>query len=302
MKKVIALLFSMGIFMLAGQSFYTPSVRTTTYTELTNGVKQNESPGNPGRYLLSLPKPVKLFNETTGTDLTIGAGGFIVSQNPTHSFAIDPFLANLVEGSTNSGIYVEFDSSSVPYCMSIEWRNMIPVAHPITDYVNFTAHIYSDQSVEFHYGPSQITDTTAFNGGTGPSVFLILFQGVFGSPQEYHKMIGSPSNPTFGTAPSQSKLTGVPSNGTLYRYEPFNINLREDSKTRINLYPNPVKNRLFFEGNQATEAEIRSLNGSLISSKTFSQNSIDVSDLDKGIYLLKLKIEAKEKYIRFIKQ
>ncbi|CAN0271979.1 unnamed protein product, partial [Ectocarpus fasciculatus] len=169
-----------------------------------------------------------------------------------------------------SGIYVEFDSTSAPYRMSVEWRNMIPVAHPITDYVNFTAHIYSDQSVEFHYGPSQVTSTVAFNGGTGPSVFLILFQGVFGTPQEYHKMIGSPSNPTFGTAPTQSKLTGVPADGMLYKYEPYNINLPEDLEDKINFYPNPVEDRLILEGNQEVEVEIHSLNGSLISSKTIS--------------------------------
>jgi len=303
MKKTITLMASMITFLVAGQNFYSPSVSTKPYAELTNGVKQSEYPGNPGLYLLPLPKPILLFNESTDINLTIGAGGFIISQGPSHTFAVDPFLADLVEGSTNSGIFVEFDSSSTPHRISVEWRNMIPVGHAITEYVNFTAHLYSDQTVEFHYGPSQLTGNTAFNGKTGPDVFLILFLGGFSNAQEYHKMIGSPSSPTFGRAPSTSTLSGLPADGTVYSYKPFNINLQEISKAQISLYPNPAKDKLVLEGIQAKEVEIRSLNGSLVCLKTTSQNSIDVSDLEKGTYLLAFKNSGEEKqYFRFIKQ
>jgi hypothetical protein len=180
---------------------------------------------------------------------------------------------------------------------------MIPVGHPSTDFVNVTAHIYSDQSVEYHYGPSQVIATTAFNGGTGPSVFLILFQGVFGTPVEYHKMIGSPSNPTFGTAPSQSKLTAVPAEGTLYRYEPFNIGFGKLEINDLKIFPNPVKDVINLEGQEVKQVEIFALNGSLLMSAVPENGRVAVDVLDKGTYVLGIKNEDElTHYLKFVKQ
>lgn len=302
MKNTITLMALVVSLYGYSQGFYNPSVSSKTYTQLTNGIKLSEYPGNPRRYVISVSKPVMLFNELANTSWTIGAEGFMVSQSSTHGFAVDPLLLDLMEGTTNSGVYAEYDSISVPQRFSVEWRNMVPVGHPATDYVNVTAHIYSDQSVEYHYGPSQVTDTTAFNGKTGPDVFLILFQGGFTNIQEYHKMIGSPANPTFGTAPSANTLIGVPADGTVYRYEPFNIGLQEDSEAKITLYPNPVHDQLILEGIDAAEVEILSLNGSFIASRRRSGNSIDVSELSAGIYLLAIKGgDAIIEYHKFIK-
>ncbi|MBW6492303.1 MAG: carboxypeptidase regulatory-like domain-containing protein [Lentimicrobium sp.] len=56
----------------------------------------------------------------------------------------------------------------------------------------------------------------------------------------------------------------------------------------IALYPNPVANLLYFKGNRINSAEIYSLSGNLVHRYVTPGNSIDVSRLEPGTYLIHL--------------
>lgn len=73
----------------------------------------------------------------------------------------------------------------------------------------------------------------------------------------------------------------------------------------VKIYPNPVQNQLFVEvdNTQIIEMNIIDLSGNAVKSITNSTvDRIDVSDLTKGIYLLKIQTESGISTRRFIKQ
>jgi hypothetical protein len=81
-------------------------------------------------------------------------------------------------------------------------------------------------------------------------------------------------------------------------FEEFNVQ-------NITIYPNPVADNLFIElgENKSTEINILSLSGTVV--KSIANNnakSIDVSDLQQGVYILKVVTNKGVSTQRFIKQ
>ena len=62
------------------------------------------------------------------------------------------------------------------------------------------------------------------------------------------------------------------------------------SKSTVNIYPNPVENILYIEVKDADKAEIYNITGAKITEKTLQKgkNQIDVSSLQKGVYIIKV--------------
>ncbi|MBP1167369.1 hypothetical protein JOE44_004253 [Chryseobacterium sp. PvR013] len=57
------------------------------------------------------------------------------------------------------------------------------------------------------------------------------------------------------------------------------------------IYPNPVSDKVYIKGEKVSEAEMYSMDGRKLNIKVNGDQSIDVSHLPKGVYLLKLKIK-----------
>ncbi|WP_045500697.1 T9SS type A sorting domain-containing protein [Chryseobacterium sp. StRB126] len=57
------------------------------------------------------------------------------------------------------------------------------------------------------------------------------------------------------------------------------------------IYPNPTSDKVFIKGEKVSEAEIYSMEGKKLNVTLKADQSIDVSHLPKGIYLLKLKMK-----------
>jgi hypothetical protein len=69
-----------------------------------------------------------------------------------------------------------------------------------------------------------------------------------------------------------------------------------------NVYPNPSVNRLFIDGVlNETELSIFSANGSLIRKELLYKNSIDIKDLQAGLYFIRITDKGKSHAIKFIK-
>ena len=78
--------------------------------------------------------------------------------------------------------------------------------------------------------------------------------------------------------------------------------------TSVSLYPNPVKDKLYlvnYEKNRASY-EICTLDGKKIKNGEIAfsgkENTLDVSELKSGIYLIKVLEDKKESYLKFIKE
>lgn len=72
----------------------------------------------------------------------------------------------------------------------------------------------------------------------------------------------------------------------------------------ITIYPNPTEEVLFFSSDVsgANVSVINSEGGATVSSQTVSNNSIDVSNLRSGIYLISLEKNGIKTVRRFIKK
>ncbi|WP_312298333.1 T9SS type A sorting domain-containing protein [Chryseobacterium sp.] len=67
----------------------------------------------------------------------------------------------------------------------------------------------------------------------------------------------------------------------------------KDTKTatKLVIYPNPVSDKVYIRGEQVSEAEMYSMDGKRLNVNLKGDQSVDVSHLPKGVYLLKLKIK-----------
>ncbi|WP_426479853.1 T9SS type A sorting domain-containing protein [Chryseobacterium sp. CBSDS_008] len=63
------------------------------------------------------------------------------------------------------------------------------------------------------------------------------------------------------------------------------------SDKKVAIYPNPVSDKVYIKGEKVSEAEMYSMDGRKLNISVSEDQSIDVSHLPKGIYLLQLKIK-----------
>ena len=77
-----------------------------------------------------------------------------------------------------------------------------------------------------------------------------------------------------------------------------------ENEATLNVYPNPVENMLFIETESyIEEVSIYTITGTMIYSEVdFNSNSIDVSDFNGGVYIMKVRTENGEIVKRFIKK
>ncbi len=112
----------------------------------------------------------------------------------------------------------------------------------------------------------------------------------------------------FDPSAGSTILTGASSttNGFLLSfYDAQSVGTDEYSLTHsVIVYPNPVQNRLFIalEEDKITKANIFDLSGKLVNSIINNSKSIDVSDLNNGVYILKAVTEKGIITSRFVKQ
>ncbi len=287
MKKCTTLLLLLIGFASFSQAYYNFVQKQATYTPLGNNALQVPYyQQDPRFYLVTLPAPIKAFGQLTNTDVTIGSG-FLISTTAQYSFAFDPFIAQLAD--TSGGVYMEWDTLGTEKHLYVEWRNFKLQGHPVSDFVHFKIDFNLENEVlEFHYGPSRVTDTAGFyNANSGPQVIATLLSPDFSQVFFYNALEGAPANPTHHTTPVGAFLNAVPPEGTVYRFEPINLSL-EENKQQLYIYPNPVVGILKVENVASGTVTVQSIGGKELTTKKLRNHEVDLSDLPEGIYILKV--------------
>jgi hypothetical protein len=85
---------------------------------------------------------------------------------------------------------------------------------------------------------------------------------------------------------------GIESEYVSFEVEGELLNTKEVASEKLNIYPNPVQNTIYFSG-KAFEISIFDLNGKLLQSIS-EADCIDVSYLQKGNYVIKYKNSKRE--------
>ena len=106
------------------------------------------------------------------------------------------------------------------------------------------------------------------------------------------------------------RLTSISPTNTNYQ-TPYQFNITttlstgDNSFASFTYYPNPVKDILHLDNISLTKASIYSLLGQLIETKSFensTSNTLDLTNLESGIYLIVLENDLEQKTIKVIKE
>ncbi len=288
----------------AAQSFYTGSIHEAPYQEFDNGIQLQEIQ-DPGFYNYTLSQTWSFFDTPTTNPLIIGANGYIVSVGSEFAMTFDPFLASLqTDNSESSGVFIESAMDESPARLSIEWRNMRLEGHSLLDFVTFKLNLFDNQVVEFHYGPSQVTETFAFaDGNTGPVVILSLFNDEFTTVYDLLYAHENPASPDF--LQTSGSLNGIPQPGTLYRYTPTTTtDVGEDrDMDTLTIYPNPTNGEIQISDSSVSEVMLLSSDGRELAVLPVENGRVSLKEYPKGIYLIQiLQSNNRNSIQRVIKQ
>lgn len=143
---------------------------------------------------------------------------------------------------------------------------------------------------------SLIICNTQVNGDFEAQYFYIFFQNV-----------GSPINYSFVTTTDEPVLTLTNSNNNTAVYSGILLSTKDFNSEFVSVYPNPSEDKINISStNESLENwnwEIYNQVGTLLQSGKYSRDpSINVKNLDTGIYILKLTSEGQQVIKRFIKK
>lgn len=188
-------------------------------------------------------------------DFSEGSGGSlgpILGSTNQFAYLLSPLEADLIDrgfGAFNSisPITYKLEGQTPNRILKLEWRNAgfygeYDILTSQNDFINFQMWLFeTSNTIEFHYGSSSIVSPAAsFDGETGPIVALGKFDTTNFNIIKADILTGSSSNPT--VINSEGFLTGVPANGTIYRFTRNTTNLANiyQQNSKVRTYPNPA--------------------------------------------------------------
>ncbi len=229
--------------------------------------------------------------------------GSIRIDNDSSLIIIDVAFAGMDSIDPNSSRSYIIDGIPGNYIVKSQWKNLKINAGQASNYVNLQTWVYQQSGIiELHYGPSSANNASGFNTTHGPQVGIFYSTDNFSKCYEKLWVTGSPANIVLDSAANYSfqAMSGIPTNGTVYRFIPRQIptsidNILQDKK-HFSLLPNPTSDILTLHTNhkKALQIEIYTSSGKRVLISSIRNNeTIPVDHLATGIYYAKIISENK---------
>ncbi len=230
------------------------------------------------------------------TAVNIGAIGGSQKQNAYYSGPdlVDKAaaLALIADGDNWTGNDARVDpSDNLPVNLSV----LLPVSLS-----NLSASL-TDKSVQVKWSTATESENDFFaverslDGQTFSEIGRVASEGTTTEVSNYSFMDENPANGT-----SYYRLRQVDLGGTQAIYGPVAVSLTGLSVTA---YPNPAAQELFLAGlKENTTATVLDINGRVLQTAQVSGNSLNVSQLQAGAYLLRLESETGTETLRFVRK
>jgi hypothetical protein len=324
MKKTFLLsVFLLFMNVINAQSVYNFEAENIPYQDLTGSTSLNNGVvwDDPG-YTIPLGFSFNISTYTFDTVYILDwSTGSIVSSNPVDGEIIpifSPITQDIIDlgygtGISESNISYKTEGTAGSRIFKLEWNN-VGFFNDTTeaDFMNLQLWLYEgSNTIEYRYGASSINNPVeSFEGETGPqislgtsydsSTFLMADNGYFLSE--------NPANPTIITLVAGdpvvfTALQGMMPSGTVYRFIQQPLGVSEFKTLDFEVYPNPVN--AYLNLNQLTDIQhISILNelGQNIKQIHGSSKGVDVSELQSGVYLIKIETSEGTGTQKFIKQ
>lgn len=108
-------------------------------------------------------------------------------------------------------------------------------------------------------------------------------------------------NSNIDNTSTQDYFAGIAAGQGNFMFNTLGIDNEVLQTTELSIYPNPVKNKITIDTNLTLEkAELYNITGKLIS--TYYSKTLDVSELNSGVYLLKIHANSKTITKKIIKE
>lgn len=231
-------------------------------------------------------RPFKL--DTSAKFFFIQAGGDLRIDNDSALAIIDGAFTYLDSIDAQSSVSYKIEGVSGNKILKVQWKNLKVRVGQIGNYLNMQIWVYQQSGVvEIRYGPRSSNNASGFNINTGPQVGMFFSPFSFSGCYEKLWVNGSPTAFTLDSNANYvfKAMSGIPAEGTVYRFSPrFLVGTKElKGKSEYFMYPNPVKNELYFSENG--NYEVYDITGRLMLHK-YDVKQLDVSSLAPGIYFI----------------
>ena len=251
----------------------------------TDGVVPEPS-SNMNTYLTGLTYPAKLFYFNSGYDIIENH-----TELPGYPYQMmqgldEPNFKELAYGITTNKTYIGYTTVQNPVAADNDYFKFT-----VTDNVNAIVNVSSIVTSAMN-GTILNSAGTAVGASQNNSGATISFTRTLAPGDYYLKLTStSPTNTNY-TTPYQFNITTT-------------LSADDTSFESFVFYPNPVKDILNLENITLSKATVYSVLGQLIETKTFenaTSNTLDLSSLESGIYLIVLENDSQQKTIKVVKE
>jgi len=225
----------------------------------------------------------------------------LVLQGHDHLYEVIGPVYNkqLVENAVSEQISVSFD----------KWLNMTGKSGGIFNVKKGTLYFLNGSAGTKEYGPNSLSIMDAFEAGSGMTNYFGLFSGRFGQT-----INPSFSYITVNTDTINVKTYAVSDLNSATLYDNFKIVKYSDISTdqvspkeqaAISFYPVPVKDYAYIHLSNSDEArvDVYSSTGSLVKTELINgSTTINLKNLSKDVYVLKVVSGVRNYTVKFVKQ
>jgi uncharacterized alpha/beta hydrolase family protein len=251
----------------------------------TDGVVAEPS-SNMNTYLTGLTYPAKIFYFNSGYDIIENH-----TELPGYPYQMmqgldEPNFKELAYGIQTNKIYIGYTTVQNPAAADNDYFKFT-----VTDNVNAVVSVTSIVTSSMN-GTILNSAGTAVGASQNNSGNTLNFTRVL-TPGDYFLKLTStnPTNTNYQT-PYQFNITTT-------------LSADDTSFESFVFYPNPVEDILYLDNIALSKASIYSVLGQLIETKSFenaTSNTLDLSSLESGIYLIVLENDSQQKTIKVIKE
>ncbi|TNE31210.1 MAG: T9SS type A sorting domain-containing protein [Bacteroidetes bacterium] len=299
--------FNLGDYQLESNNkafYYVFQQSTSTYSDLTNADFTLNGTWDDPEITVETPFGTDYLGVQTDS-MQMGLGSMMVGLNYSNGDALilSPVTADLIDldglggGTGQSPISYKVEGTSPNRIFKMEWKNAGfyiegDYAGALTSSANIQLWLYEDETVEFHFGPSnlstELVDSLLVNDELVSVATEIDFitEAFFNS----HFITGNPS--TAALSDSYGSLTAWPANGTVYTLGKSGIGFDEQTQPLlVELYPNPATSelRVRCEDGKSFAVELIDLSGQVVRRGTINAtDAMSLNGISSGLYLTKI--------------
>lgn len=327
MKKTTRLVLLLTCFCIfTMQAQYEFSVTTESYENLENATSLNNNQlWDDPDFVIPIGFDFRLGDIEVDTIFLTedGAGGLIFTDADTDALplgAFGPILQDIVDRGDNTGSSLSplsfvLEGEAGSRILKVEWNNVgFFDDSSLQDFANIQLWLYeAGNIIEYRYGPSEINNpSNSFEGLTGLQVglFPLIPEEDEALEADSYILSGDADNPDFITLNTIeafenaefTAVTGMPSDGTVYRFASEALSLEEVSLLDLAVYPNPTQD-IFKINAQGVDYKMDMYNliGTQVMKSDSPKEFFDISELSSGIYLIKITTAAGQSTRRIIK-